>query len=105
MEEIKKKVETIFETGKNQVEILDGIYGLLARQAVPGFIADRPFCGKRLYRFIAQKFQTYDYQHFPKAFPGGLWFTKGFRESKLLDDWEVDGVKHLDEIDSSYCFD
>lgn len=89
MEEIKEKIERIFETGGNQTEILDGIYSLFEAGPAPSFVGDRPFCGRELYRFIADNFQAYDYRHYPKAFPGGLWLAKGFRESRYLDDWQV----------------
>ena len=105
MKEIKGKIETIFENSRNDSEILDGIYSLFGAGEAPSFIGDRPFCGSELYRYIADKFQAYDYRHYPRAFPGGLWFAKGFRESKYLDGWQVSASTGYGTRAREPCFD
>ena len=86
MRELRIKIYNVFENSQNQKEALGKIRNLL----VPNLKKkDRPYCGKRLHRFIMENFMLYDCVNHPKKAAGLLWINKGFIEDPKLNDWEI----------------
>jgi len=105
MDEIKEKIEAVFAQAKDQYEALNGIYGLWRPADRPvSWRGGRPVCGPRLYHFVARKFQTFDYHHHPRAWPGALWLAQGFRLSRQLGDWQVRWPDQASQRTRSECF-
>jgi hypothetical protein len=86
MRELRAKIYSIFDSSQNQKEALGRIRNLL----VPNLKKkDRPYCGKRLHRFIMECFMLYDVVNHPQKAAGLLWLNRGFIEDPKLNDWEI----------------
>ena len=101
---VRQEIDEVFSKAKNQFEALSGVYRLFMPDGRAILLTGRPFCGSRLYRLVAGKFQEFDYRHHPKAFPGGLWLSQGFRESVRLDPFEVDWKPYLISRNETDCY-
>ena len=91
MEDIKEKIQSVFEKADSQTEALAGIYKLFVpklNETTEMF--GWPSCGFSLYWFIANHFKKFDFTHHPNVLPGHLWLIKGFTENDKLQPWEVD---------------
>jgi hypothetical protein len=90
-DEIKKRIEEIFETAADQAEAIIAVYKLF----LPDWddivvIHDWPSCGREMWLHICRKFQELDQKKHPDVLPAGIWMNKGFSHKETLADWEVD---------------
>jgi hypothetical protein len=101
----QKKIEEIFDKARNQAEALNEIYRLF----IPNWygvkrLAGWPACGKRLNRFILDKFIVFDFEKHPGTLAGGLWLSRGFSEDPALEPWEVDLSRCQFTYEEKPCF-
>lgn len=87
------KVRELFETGKDQADVLLALYEMVipdwkAVERLGGF----PTCSYETSVAIAQLFIDFDREHHPRVLPGGLWMNSGFSNlsGEHLKPWEVD---------------
>jgi len=90
-QEIKEKINAIFEKHKHQQKVLVDIYKLF----IPNWddidkIENWPTCGKAMWIWISNKFADFDSKYHPEVCKGGGWINNGFSSNSKLADWEVD---------------
>ena len=89
--DIKKQIDSIFETSTHQSQVIVEIYKIFFSdwdkiKMIKGF----PKAGHGLSAHIWKRFMEFDKKNHPSVMAGGLRMNSGFGENKELKDWQVD---------------
>ena len=90
IEELKARIDAIFEKHTHQSDVLIDIYKMyFPRWDEIAKIDGWPKCGKPMALYICGKFMEFDRKFHPDVMNGGLWLNNGFSHDEKLGDWEV----------------